>query len=97
MKIEEIDDVPVQHAVQEIARDSPAEQAEADLGVRGAKPEGPPADKDGDQGGRRQGGQDQAPAGQDAPGGAGVADVNDVEEARNDGDRARAVTIGVER
>ena len=96
MEVEKVDHVAARDAVREVARYPAAEEPEADLRVGDPEPERPPAEEDRDQGGRRERGEQDAPARDDAPRGPGVSDVDDVEESPDDGDRARALPVGVE-
>jgi hypothetical protein len=96
MEVEEVDDVAVRQAVHKVPGDPAAHEPEAGLGVRGAQPECLSPDEDGDEGCRGEGRQEEASPGEDAPRGAGVAHVDDVEETGDNHDGARAGAVGVE-
>ena len=86
VEVEKIDHVPVQNAVDQVADNSSAKESETDLDQGPFEGEVSPKDEDGQQGDHGQQGQPETLAGEQAPGGPGIAHVDDIEEAGNDGD-----------
>ena len=85
VEVEEVGDVVEAEAVEEVAGDSAAEEAEGDA-VDAAGGEELAAEQDeGYQHGEGEGGEGEVLAAEHAPGGAGVADVGEVEKAGDDG------------
>jgi hypothetical protein len=95
VEIKEVHDVFVRDAVYEVADDAAAEEAEADLDRPQVQAEGAPPEKNPEQRDQCEDGEEGAFPREDAPGGAGVADVDEIEETGNDGDVLEAVVIVV--
>src|SRR5580704_1951802 len=89
MEVEEVDDVAVDEAVEKVAKNAAAKQAEADLHVGLAQAEVAAPQRDGGERGGGEHGEHGAFAGEEAPRGAGIAHVDEVKKSMHDGNRAR--------
>ena len=88
MEVEEVDDVAVHEAIDEVAKNATAEQAEADLHAGLAQAEVAAPNRDGSKRGRGEDRERGAFAGEEAPRRAGVAHVHEIEKSAHDGNRA---------
>ncbi len=88
VEIDEDDDVAVPEAVRQIADNASAQQAERNLGDCGPKSQSVAPEEYCAQGGRRQGGEEHAAAGKQAPGRPGIAPMDQIKESPHHRNRA---------
>ena len=97
MEVDEVDDVAVEEAIDEVAQNTAAEETEADLGKAIPEAEGFAPEKNREERAEREDRQHDALAREHAPRGPGVAHMDDVEKSLDDADRAGRLAVSAQR